>query len=341
MDGRSWKRRKFTLKCIIESVVAINCTMSNQSGIIADQEVLNAIAELPTRYASVVAKIEQTDEPVIKLHDTFHDLDALREFIDGNEDTPYYIIIHDDPKSIFIAYTPDYAPIRSKMLYASSKIAFQRQIGANNLKSFMFTEPGDIDEKSWTDSTAREELMTESELEKLQIDAQQHTMRNSGAVKLVSAHNSTANTLGFKVVDTGNIKPLLEKYNLLVFKIDLGTEEIKIKNKINTSYSAEIIERISLDSPSYCIFHKSGNYYFILTCPSGSAIKERMVYAANKRAFLISLKDSDDIEIKRTFEIGDSDELDLSEFNDESAEVNTQSAAKPKFNKPKAPSRRR
>ncbi|CDO93237.1 unnamed protein product [Kluyveromyces dobzhanskii CBS 2104] len=315
--------------------------MSNQSGITADQEVLNAVADLQVHHASVVGKIVQSDEPVIQLHDTFKDLNELKQFIEGNEDTPYYVIIHEEPKRIFVSYTPDCAPIRSKMLYASSKIAFQRQIGANNLKSFMFTEPSDIDEKSWTDSTAKEELMTRSELEKLQIDAQQNSMRSAGAVQLVSAQAGNANTLGFKVVDAGNLRALFEKYNLLVFTIDLSKEEIVIKNKINTSCDGELIERISSDSPTYSILHKSDDYYFILSCPSGSSIKERMVYAANKRAFQINLKDSDNIQIKRTFEIGDSDELDLSELTSEDHESAVRVAAKPKFNKPKAPSRRR
>lgn len=315
--------------------------MSNQSGITADQEVLNAIAALKSRHASVVAKIEQSEQPVIKLQETFQDLESLREYVGSNDDTPLYIIIYDEPKMHFIAYTPDYAPIRSKMLYASSKITFQRQIGANNLKSYMFTDVNDIDEKSWTDTTSKEELMTAAELEKLQIDAQQNSMRSSGAVKLVSAHTNGSNSLGFKVADAGSLKDLFQKYNLVLFQIDMKSEEIIIKNKFTTSTDDEIVEKISNDSPTFSIFRKAGDYYFILSCPSGSAIKERMVYAANKRAFILNLKDSDDIDIKKTIEIGDPQELELSELGEKEETAGSQTPAKPRLNKPKAPSRRR
>lgn len=313
--------------------------MSNQSGIVAEQEVLDAVNSLASRHSSIVAKIVQDNEPVIKLEKILDGLDAIKGFLEGNQDEPYYIIINDDPKKIFISYTPDYAPTRSKMLYASSKITFQRQLGSNSLKSFMFTEVEDIDERSWNDTTSTTELMTSSELEQLDIDAQQASLRSVRAVKLASAQQG--NSLGFNIQNSGDIAALFDHYNMLIFKIDLTAEEIVVESKINISQHADILETLPKDTPSYSIYKNEGKYYFIFSCPSGSSIKQRMVYAANKRQFLVNLQELDNIVMKNTFEIGDAEELELSEFSESSNKESPATATKTRFNKPKAPSRRR
>lgn len=312
--------------------------MSSQSGIAAEQKLLDSINALDTRYSSLMAVIDQNAGPKIRLEATFKDLETLRDFLHKNENTACYIIIKGDVKFLFVSFTPDYAPVKSKMLYASSKIGFQRQIGVNNLKSYMFTNVQDIDETSWQDSLPENAALTEAELEKIEIDSQQSSIRNAG-VKLLSVENGP-NSIGFKLNDTG-LSTLLGQNNFFVFTVDENMEEINISKMVNLNSPADLVSAIPDSDPSYSLYHFKGNNYFILSCPSGSAVRARMLYATNKKQLLKKLKEHVNIDITKSFEIGDACELDQSEFVEHEAGEDSSAARKNKLSKPKAPSRRR
>lgn len=73
-------------------------------------------------------------------------------------------------------------------------------------------------------------------------------------------------------------------------KIDIGTETIELAGMSSTD-AAGLASEISDSEPRYSFFRYSDDgqespIIFIYTCPSGSKIKERMLYATSKLTFV-------------------------------------------------------
>ena len=73
-------------------------------------------------------------------------------------------------------------------------------------------------------------------------------------------------------------------------RIDIATETIELAGTSSTA-AAGLASEISDSEPRYSFFRYSANgsdspIIFIYTCPSGSKIKERMLYATSKLTFV-------------------------------------------------------
>lgn len=330
-------------------------TMSNQSGISANEQLLDCIRNTESNgLLIIVAKITD-DSTAVEFQDKFETIEALQSNLNSE---PSYIFIKDPKKNSeaydFISYVPDSSPVRAKMLYASTKNTLLRQIGSNLInQQEMLTEPQEVTDFIQAEPSAKLEhtLLTESERVEKQIAQEQRNMRATQihpiGHKLISQDNGTSNLLTFNVSTRGSsIKSLLDSNNVMSFKIDLKTEQVEIANEKNINNPTEL--KLMSDTPSYTIYRNGGLYYFIYGCPSGSKVKERMVYASNKLGFINHLTDNEKITFTRTLEIGDADELEISLISssnevelkqkEESAQVNNDSQ---RFSRPKGPARRK
>ena len=73
-------------------------------------------------------------------------------------------------------------------------------------------------------------------------------------------------------------------------RIDIATETIELAGTSSTD-AAGLASEISDSEPRYSFFRYSGDggeapIIFVYTCPSGSKIKERMLYATSKLTFV-------------------------------------------------------
>lgn len=73
--------------------------------------------------------------------------------------------------------------------------------------------------------------------------------------------------------------------NLAIQAIDIPTETIKLADSDSSVSPASLSGRLPESSPRYTLYHypDSDAIIFIYTCPSGSSIKERMLYASTRR----------------------------------------------------------
>ena len=148
---------------------------------------------------------------------------------------------------------------------------------------------------------------------------------------------------------------------LIVFNIDLSNELVKLQNIKSNILINQLIQTLESSneskSPQYSIYNynKNGNLAFIYSCPSGSAVKDRMIYASFKNSLINHLKDKlskSGLTIDKNLEVGDLDELELSDLQPEEEQqqqgedsesissASSSSKAGLKFNKPRGPRRR-
>ncbi|CAB4251905.1 similar to Saccharomyces cerevisiae YGR080W TWF1 Twinfilin [Maudiozyma barnettii] len=325
--------------------------MSNQSGICANEELLNVIRSTPNNGLLIIAAKISSDSTAVEFKEKFDTTNDLLESLDSD---PSYILIKDSKKNPevydFISFVPDPAPVRAKMIYASTKNTLLRQIGSNVINSqMMFSEPQEITDfvNSSTTTSSQSTLLSESEKIGIQINEEQRNMRALQGHQLVSQNNGTPNSLTFEVNSSaGSIKSLLESNNVITFKINMDNEKVEVTSQTNITSSDAI--SLTSEHPSYTIFKNGELYYFIYSCPSGSKVKERMLYASNKQGFINHLKDNEGISFTKILEIGDADELEKSLMSSSTeaelkqkeesskSDNNTQ-----RFNRPKGPTRRK
>lgn len=330
---------------------------------------------------------------------------------------PSYIVISYNSNQYFISFIPDIAPIKQKMLYASTKNSLITSLGGNKLiKKFAWTELDElalnyfiksIDEDQGFDIKKEEEelnsLLTEDEitLQKLNnlslYSTTNHHHHHGFKKKLPSMTNDDGSTTGSGNADqdilykftpelTEQLQSIIEnsspessndndnKKSLISFNIDTTKELLTLKSIDTQIEINQLIDTLnnhtsSRISPQYILYnYQIGKLAFIYSCPSGSSVKDRMIYASFKNSLinhlnqLIKSTNIDDvIIIDKNIEVGDLDEIELSQLqesneliHDTNTNGNNNSSSNSlssnnsslssknglKFNKPKGPRRR-
>lgn len=330
--------------------------MSAQSGILADPDLLKSLNEANDRSSGsdeliIVTAGVSDDSRVVKFQNKYNSLSALQSDLTSK---PLYVFIKDlskDPEHYyFVSYVPDSSNVRSKMLYASTKNTLVRQIGTNSIgKQLLLTEPEDFID-ILNDDTNNSSALTESERANIEISHQQQKMKlaqnYAGGRRLVSQTNGTPKSLAFDVSSgTSSISDLLNEYNVVSFKINMENEQIQAAAHANIGTPDDL--QIITDHPSYTIYKNGTLNYFIYSCPSGSKVKDRMVYASNRSGFITHLQDQEHLAFAKILEIGEPEELELSLLSKSSEEEQAEedasagSASASKFNRPRGPTRKR
>ncbi|AET40195.1 twinfilin TWF1 Ecym_5444 [Eremothecium cymbalariae DBVPG len=315
--------------------------MSTQSGIVANDDLLCRVNGLNKEGTSIVAGING-DSTEVEYISQCNSIEELESYIGENSTKACYVIVRGATGFHFLNFTPDAAHVREKMLFASTSNTLQRQIGSNHiLSTSLLTEPKDFVQQQWR-SQDSPKAYTESEIIKRQIDEQLDSeVHSRDAHPLVSQTNGSGPSLSFKIQESSAVDELLAENNLLTFGIDLASEQIDLASKKTISSPKQLVGNITREKPSYTLYQSTDEKtFFIYSCPSGSKVKERMIYAANKQGFINHLQNKDQMSITKSIEVGDPEELELSIFDlkaDLEEPINPQ---KYKFGRPKGPHRR-
>lgn len=355
--------------------------MSTKSGIKASDDLLESLKDFKT--GAILIKISDDDQwlvkdegfPGVNSSDVDSILNSVQQYIEKNYPEPSFIIFgitnNDSTEEGFIAFIPDDAPIRRKMLYASSKNTLLTQVGLNRFKKsniFNWTLLEELSPQNYRNSgkdDTQASLLTEDEKVLRSINNFQDMslaetgVQGSSTVgtpknKLVSMHNTSGSKSGllFEVnsdleAKIGELEP--STLALLLFNINIEAEKFMLLLAHSGIKVSELIETISSNvpqsSPFFAVYNYSSNKYaFIYSCPSGSKVKARMIYASNKQELISFLKkklDDKNVVIDKFFEVGDIDELDLHGLEEKSSlQKNTGSTSGLKFSKPRGPRRK-
>lgn len=406
--------------------------MSTQSGITISSQLNDAYKNLSTNSALIIKLssdfTELIPDQIITGSDnttsTTKDITILEPIFEKlinqiSQEFPHpsYIVISYNSNQYFISFIPDIAPIKQKMLYASTKNSLITSLGGNKLiKKFAWTELDEltlnyfiksIDEDQGFDIKKEEEeelnlLLTEDEitlqkLNNLSLYSTTNHHHHGFKKKLPSMTNDDGSTTGSGNADqdilykftpelTEQLQSIIEnsspessndndnKKSLISFNIDTTKELLTLKSIDTQIEINQLIDTLnnhtsSKISPQYILYnYQIGKLAFIYSCPSGSSVKDRMIYASFKNSLINHLNQlikstniDDDIIIDKNIEVGDLDEIELSQLQDanelihdtntngnnnsssNSLSSNNSSLSSKnglKFNKPKGPRRR-
>lgn len=335
--------------------------MSHQSGIKSTQNLRDFFAkskEGNIRMLKVV--INATEELVL---DSFKDVnsqkweDEYNELVLNNVEpkSPCYFFYRLDDKSttgytwLFITWSPDFASVKQKMLYASTKSTLKQEFGAGQIKDELFgTCQEDISLEGYlkhvTSQSAPKPLTNrEEEIEEIR--------KNENLTKInVDTKQKTLQGVMFPIETNGLNK--LEQFrngdcDYLRFSIDINGEKILLDGSYESLGVGSIAKEIPADTGRFHLYrykhmHEGEDFksvIFIYSMPGFKCtVKERMLYSSCKSELLSFLKGQASIEINKTFETSDPDDITESYILDEIHPKKLSDNLK--FSKPKGPSSR-
>ncbi|GAM34654.1 hypothetical protein TCE0_015r02367 [Talaromyces pinophilus] len=246
--------------------------------------------------------------------------------------TPLFLVLRHHSSSVgglvALTYIPSNAGVRAKTLFASTRATLTRELGSEKFVTTIFaTEEEEVyGEQAWkerdiegngtsTSSFKREELMDEKERELELVRRAEEEARHGTAGRDVG----TGGSLGRS--------------------IDVKSETVKLNATESSVSPSEVASHISDSSPRYTFYHYPGSsvVIFIYTCPSGSSIKEKMLYASTRRV-AIQLGEVEGIQVEKKIEGSSPDEITGARLQEE---VTPRQDEGPKrgFARPKRPGR--
>ncbi|QPG74769.1 hypothetical protein FOA43_002103 [Brettanomyces nanus] len=351
--------------------------MSSQSGITASQSLLDSFKQftLSNRRFFGMRIVGESIEAVNEFDSVgsdcgrslSHDFDSLHTRLSDTD--PMYLVVRRSDVSngaayIFISYVPDAARVHDKMIYAASKNTILRNLGSQRFQPILFiNSANELSGEGWRQSEiserAAERPLTEAErsLEKMRRDEavltgtrKQRLARNEarGVSFAVDAGLKRAldEITAGRNVDGGEGGESGECGSGFLVTALIDGEELKLAAQTTfADIRRNLIKALKSDEPSYNVVLWNGRYFFIYCCPSGSKVRDRMKYAANRLAFSKSIEQTG-VELK-VIEVGDPDEIEMSVFEAEDMEVKQDELRERggkvgglKFAKPRGPRRR-
>ncbi|KAL8829973.1 MAG: hypothetical protein Q9191_001698 [Dirinaria sp. TL-2023a] len=331
-----------------------------QSGISASTDLHAAFSSFlstPSAFALLVTITGESLTPLETIsssNSSFHSsLPLLTPYLQPTR--PLYLLLRrhtSDASLICVTYVPDAAPVRQKMLFASTRLTLTRELGPEKFRNSMFvTDPTELEpesferwERSEEGAEGEQPLTREEEAEK-RIKAGEEEVRQgagTGERRLIGGG-------GMKMAVGAGVMEKLEALsrggeNLVMLRIDVTAESIELAGTATTN-PASLASSITDDEPRYSFFRYSESsdapegppIIFVYTCPSGSKIKERMLYASSKLTFVNAVKDEAKLNVVKRLEASSPSEITADAIEEEFTPKQEQ---KQGFSRPKRPGKR-
>ncbi|KAF2270110.1 actin depolymerizing protein [Lojkania enalia] len=326
-----------------------------QSGISASEELRSAFQTLATSTVqrgllATISKESIIPGPLIPSTSPsfLSDLSNLSPHIKSNE--ALYILLRraDDLSSVdkslvAVTYVPNSAPVRQKMLFASTRLTLVRELGGEHFsESVLCTEADELSASGWEKHlahTASDNPLTEEE-QTLQDVKEAEALESRG-----TRGQGLAQGGRIAVRADENIAEALRGLNgggdnLVQLRIDAGSETLQLVSSATTS-AAGLKSAIEGYEPRFSFYRHddpASSIVFISTCPSGAKIKERMLYAASRGNVISLAQQEGGLKVEKKIEATNPDEVTEQVIADE---FKTEAVEEKKgFAKPKRPGRR-
>lgn len=250
----------------------------------------------------------------------------------------------DDKSLVAVTYVPNSAPVRQKMLFASTRLTLVRELGGEHFAESIFTtEASELTPEGWEKHLAH----TASENP---LTAEEQSLQDIKAAEALESRGTRGQSLaqGGKLAIRADdeIAEALKKLgqgganNVVQLRMDGATETLKLVSSTSATPST-LSGAIDTKEPRYVFYRHDdpdASIVFISTCPSSAKIRERMLYAAS-RGNVVSLAQGDGgLKVAKKLEATNPDEVTeqvlLEEFKVEKKEESKG------FAKPKRPGRR-
>ncbi|RKK85342.1 hypothetical protein BFJ69_g1486 [Fusarium oxysporum] len=270
-------------------------------------------------------------------------------------DAALYIILRrydTAPRFLAITYVPDSAKVRQKMLFASTRLTFVRELGTEHFRETIFaTTAEELSVKGFEKHDAHNKLdapLTEEEQQLGEVKRAEQEAGSGTGHKEIHLSKNFAMPISEDAVaalrevgqDGGRIVTML--------KINPDTEVVELVPEAPTpSGIAELTQAISSTEPRFTFYRyththngaESSPILFFYTCPStpgNKSIKFRMMYPLMKRSVLEVAEREAGLKLEKKFEVEEPSEItEQSVLEDLHPKV----AARQGFSRPKRPGR--
>ncbi|KAL2020009.1 hypothetical protein VTK56DRAFT_8912 [Thermocarpiscus australiensis] len=333
-----------------------------QSGISASQELVSQFNDLlaSDRHFGLLATIASEQLRPLKLltppspgSSFASNLDSLLQpHIRPNE--ALYVILRrytSAPALVAVTYVPDAAPVRQKMLFASTRLTLVRELGTEHFRETLFaTLPEELTPAGFERHDAHSALeapLTEEERSLGDVRrAEQEAGMGTGTREIHLSKNMNA------AVAESALEALRElsagNKSLVMLRIDPESESVElVPDDASPSSISALVQTISPTEPRFTFYRYTHSYggsetsplLFFYTCPSNfstKAIKFRMMYPLMKRAVLAIAEKEAGLQPQRKFEVEEPSEITEHGVLDE---LHPKAEVKKGFNRPKRPGR--
>ncbi|WPH02957.1 Hypothetical protein R9X50_00582900 [Acrodontium crateriforme] len=305
-----------------------------QSGISASQDLqaaFNTLVSSPNQRA-LIATIEnetlvpQTTIP-LEAQTLELDLHLLQPHLSPTQAA--YILLKTHPGAsdgyAAITFVPNAAPVRQKMLSASTRLTLVRELGIERFRETIFaTEMDELTAQGWAKHEAHTALsapLTEEEtaLKGVKDAEGTESQGTTGRRGHVSGRVDVKTAEGV-VEALGLLREEGCKGTLVQLKYTLPGEVLTLESSTDGVSPADVGNAISATEPRYSFYSmpsSSGSaapaVVFIYTCPTASKIKERMIYSTGKSWTRIVAERDAGLTIAKSLEATDPTDLAIDE----------------------------
>lgn len=238
-----------------------------------------------------------------------------------------------------------------------------RELGSEKFATTIFaTEEEEItSEEAWRERDAekkgsgskgdfrREDLMGDKERELEAVRRAEEEARSGTPGRDIGIGGSFARggfgsgvQSGMRMTVDDDVKSALEGLQdggLVQLAIDIPSETFKLAAAESGIDANSVQTHISSSSPRYTFYHypETDTVFFIYTCPSGSSIKERMLYASS-RMYALRVADEQGLKISKKIEASSPDEISGDRLQEE-VQPQQNDGLRRGFARPKRPGR--
>jgi len=301
-------------------------------------------------------KVQISDDLVLSMVDSNiangsfeDDLAELQSMFDQTE--PCYVLARTDRKNQrdqyrwnLFCYVPDRAPVRQKMLYASTRSNLRQQLGDDYFTDEIFgTIPGDFSVqgyKSYIKHKESDAPLTREE-EKIQEDREQGVFVGGGGTGGAYSH-------GVKFPVDDDVNEAMDNLkagsiNYVQLTIDVDAERVRLCESSTININ-DLGSYISKTEPKFHFFkfdhafddEEHTSYIYIYSCPDGSGgttsapVKMRMLFSSSKQN-VESLITSRSVTVSLKMEVNNGEDVTETEII---KLLHPQKEVKKKINKP-------
>ncbi|KAG5917690.1 hypothetical protein E4U42_007158 [Claviceps africana] len=331
-----------------------------QSGISASQELqaeFNSLLSSSTTFGLIVGIEKESLVPTATLPWTSDSFADNLAHVQGHlqADAALYLVLKrhaEEPRLVAVTYVPDSAPVRQKMLFASTRLALVRELGSEHFRETIFANSAEEltgrgfekhDAHSKLAAPLTEEEQTLGEVKRAEQEAGSGTgsreIHLSKSFAMPMAEDALA-ALRELNVDGGR--------TVVMLKINAEKESVELVDESpRPSSIGELSSVISHTEPRFTLFkykhtHKGTEQcpiLFFYTCPAtpgAKSIKNRMLYPLMKRAVLDMAEKEAGLRLERKFEVEEPGEMTEQGVMDD---LYPRTAARTGFSRPKRPGR--
>lgn len=262
-----------------------------------------------------------------------------------------------------MTFVPNAAPVRQKMLFASTRLTLVRELGLERFREQLFcTERDELTKEGWARHEAHVNLAAPLTEEESGLQG----VREAEAAESTGTSNRRGHVSGRVDIKTG--EGVVEALSLLKEEGCRGTlvqlkfalpEEILMLDSSTDNITPENVgATIRADEPRYSFYSSpssgsaEADIFYIYTCPTASKVKERMIYSTGKAWTRVVAERDAGLSIAKSLEATEPSELTADQFESPSHSATQSGTATPQegmskdgvgrggFARPKRPGRR-